>query len=450
MDVRLVCLFCVLLLSRAKAIVKFHVAPMQAYTNQHLRHFYSMLHPSAWLWTEMEKTEDLLRSDDAFERRLSETSVCNNPCVLQLGGNNLKELQTCIHMVSSTYQHYDEINLNCGCPSVETGGSQYGAALMKDPILTRNLLASMREETKRSSSSSSSSSSKNHIIPISVKIRIAAHDTFNPNQEESYHDFINFVKQITNFDDDDNPQQNGMHVIVHARAAILSGLSPSKNRSAPPLKHSFVHQLAQDMPNLRITLNGGISSLNQLEAAIKQSQTANSPIDGIMAGRWLLRYPLDLLDIHHFMNQYDANLQTFNDNYCQNQPSLAQEKAAAILSYGEYAYQQLKQGVYSKSDILSPLCLVAFQLQEQMSILDDKFDSLDDTEDISKLRIEDDCMDVLQVALYDAVTSAIENDDMNRRKKSDDNKSVKAVLKAFQRALGKKVFNKLKKNRNEI
>ena len=150
------------------------------------------------------------------------------------------------------------------------------------------------------------------------------------------------------------------------------------------------------------------------------------------------------------MNQYDCNLQTFNADYSQNQRSLAQEKAAAIVSYGEYANQQLKEGVYSKSDILSPLCLVAFQLQEQMSILDDKFDSLYDTEYLSKLQIEDDCMDLLQVALYDAVTIAIENDEMTTRKISDDTKSVKAVIKVFQRTLGKKVFNKLKKNRNEI
>ena len=442
MNVAFQCFFHLLFIARVQAIVKFHVAPMQAYTNQHLRYFYSMLHPSAWLWTEMEKTQDLLRSDDAFERRLSETNVCSNPCVLQLGGSNVKELQTCIKKVASTYQHYDEINLNCGCPSVETGGSQYGASLMKDPILTRNLIASMIEATNRSSHHN------NDIIPVSVKIRIAAHETFDPDQEESYHDLINFVQQITDFDE--NQQQYGMHIIVHARSAILSGLSPSKNRSAPPLKHSFVHQLAQDMPNLRITLNGGISSLSQLEAAIKQSQTANSPIDGIMSGRWLLRYPLDLLNINHFMNQYDCNLQTFNADYSQNQRSLAQEKAAAIVSYGEYANQQLKEGVYSKSDILSPLCLVAFQLQEQMSILDDKFDSLYDTEYLSKLQIEDDCMDLLQVALYDAVTIAIENDEMTTRKISDDTKSVKAVIKVFQRTLGKKVFNKLKKNRNEI
>lgn len=394
--------------------VKFHVAPMQAYTNQHLRYFYGTLNPSAWLWTEMEKTQDLLKSHDASARRLIHWNDNNtNKCVLQLGGNNVTELIQCVQRASE--YSYDEINLNCGCPSVETGGADYGAALMKDPTLTKHLLSSMHKEAKG--------------IPISVKIRIAAHDSYEEEREESYEHLLDFVKQIS------DQQTSSMHVVVHARSAILSGFSICKNRSIPPLKHNFVHKLSKDLPHHRISLNGGISSLDQLDLVLNEKDTN---INGVMAGRWLLRRPLDLLDIYQYMHHENTNLHSFQANYKKKFKALVNEKVDAILKYGEYAAAKLREGVYSKSDILMPLCLVAFQLQDDVRTMEEG-DVYDDA--------QEEALDILRDALSRGMASAIGDElDMNKR----DEITMRSITKTLKRVLGTKVFNKIRRNRNEI
>ena len=223
-----------------KKLLALHAAPMQAYTNRFLRYFYRLLSPDCYLWTEMEKLEDLLVSEDACSRRLS-FHPREHPLVLQLGGNSPSQLQAA--MAASRSYTYDEINLNVGCPSIETGGANYGAALMTQPKLVSELMDVMRKGAHQDTK-------------ISIKCRIGVHDKLNDNAlppvdtYETLHSFISTVTSTGSVD----------HVIVHARSAILGGLSSVKNRQVPPLRHDFVHQLARDFSSLTqgVTLNGGI------------------------------------------------------------------------------------------------------------------------------------------------------------------------------------------------
>ena len=193
----------------ATEALHFHVAPMQCYTNRHLRFLLRRLNEDVVLWTEMEKASDLLSSDEAMDRRLRHDEV-EHPLVLQLGGGDAKELARATRLAVTRYL-FDEVNLNCGCPSIETGGAAYGASLMRRPSHTRSLLEAVAEACD---------------LPVSLKCRIAAHEGLNADSSlptERYEDLHRFVEEVSS---------TGAisHVVVHARAAILSGLSPRANR----------------------------------------------------------------------------------------------------------------------------------------------------------------------------------------------------------------------------
>ena len=128
---------------------RFHVAPMQAYTNRHMRRLCWLLSKRAVLWTEMEKASDLLASAAAAERRLRHPAA--ERCVLQLGGSDIPSLQDACRLANA--YGFDEVNLNCGCPSVETGGADYGAALMLDPARTAEILGAMADVSVRDADS---------------------------------------------------------------------------------------------------------------------------------------------------------------------------------------------------------------------------------------------------------------------------------------------------------
>ena len=198
--------------------LSLHAAPMQAYTNRFLRYFYRLLSADTQLWTEMEKLEDLLESQDACSRRLTFHPL-EHPLVLQLGGNSPSQLRAVIS-ASRPYQ-YDEINLNVGCPSIETGGANYGAALMTQPKLVVELLDMIRKETDPQTR-------------VSIKCRIGVHDklidqaTPPTDTYDTLHSFISTVTSTGSVD----------HVIVHARSAILGG-NPLLPSPLPPLSFTL-------------------------------------------------------------------------------------------------------------------------------------------------------------------------------------------------------------------
>ncbi|MBU6271645.1 MAG: tRNA dihydrouridine(20/20a) synthase DusA [Betaproteobacteria bacterium] len=270
---------------------RFCVAPMLDWTDRHCRGFHRSLSAHARLYTEMITTGALIHGD---ADRLLAFDPAEHPVALQLGGSEPDELARCARLAER--HGYDEINLNCGCPSERVQRGAFGACLMAEPALVRDCVAAMRDAVS---------------VPVTVKHRIGI------DREESY-DFVrDFVGEVA---------RGGVRVfIVHARNAWLKGLSPRQNREVPPLRPAFVHRLKRDFPELRFVLNGGIASLSEALAPLAVPGCADGPaLDGVMLGReaygnpWLLAgvdpaffgKPAPLADRHAAARQLAAQART--------------------------------------------------------------------------------------------------------------------------------------------
>jgi tRNA-dihydrouridine synthase A len=309
---------------------------MQCYTNTHLRVLLRALSAKAVLWTEMEKSADLLRSDKACSARLAHTPE-EHPLVLQLGGSDTEQMAQAARRAGSFA--FDEVNINCGCPAIDSGGADYGASLMRDPALTRRLVESVAEASG---------------LPTSVKCRLgvlerAARDGEPSAQDVSYERLRAWVEAVSG-------SGAASHVVVHARAAVLAGLSPVQNRCIPPLNPGWVLRLAREMPELRITLNGGLGDMQAVRHIAAASGASCGRLDGVMAGRWLLRRPLDLWEV-------DADA-AVRDAPGRERVRLARSRAQALSSYCAHAESCLARGTASLSQVVPPLLLVAEQLLE--------------------------------------------------------------------------------------
>ena len=198
---------------------QFHVAPLQGYTDHHLRYLYRLLSSEAVLWSEMLKPQDLLESNPRRQQLLLTRGrelelAAGAPCVLQLGDNDAERLVQSAAM--GIYHGYTSIDLNVGCPSAKTDAN-FGCSLMTDGgLLVANLVDRLAEATQGE-------------IPVSVKCRVGVHETSERVTEDNYNDLYSFVSRVT---------KSGAvkDVVVHARSGILQGLSPSKNRQVPPLR----------------------------------------------------------------------------------------------------------------------------------------------------------------------------------------------------------------------
>ncbi|AGF48925.1 tRNA dihydrouridine(20/20a) synthase DusA [Candidatus Kinetoplastidibacterium galati] len=237
---------------------KFCVAPMLGVTNRHCRFLYRCLNPHIRLYTEMITTATLMRSKDIFSRHLV-FDESQHPIALQLGGNDPVDLAKSALIGEKC--GYDEININCGCPSNRVLNGSFGAHLMKDVNLVVDCLKAIMDSVS---------------IPVSIKHRIGI------DYADSYQFVRDFVGRI---------YDAGCNVfIVHARNAVLNGLSPKKNRDIPPLKYDYVYNLKKDFPDAVIVLNGGICNINSI------IDTENF-VDGFMIGRCIMSNPLFLLEI---------------------------------------------------------------------------------------------------------------------------------------------------------
>jgi tRNA-dihydrouridine synthase A len=230
------------------------VAPMMDWTDRHCRFFHRLIAPRTRLYTEMITTGALLHGD--VPRHL-DFDAHEHPLALQLGGSEPADLAHCARLAERW--GYDEVNLNCGCPSPRVQRGSFGACLMAEPMLVRDCVRAMRDAVA---------------LPITVKHRIGL------DRIESY-DFVrDFVGTVG---------EGGCSVfIVHARNAWLHGLSPKGNREVPPLRHDTVAQLKRDFPQWTFVLNGGLTQTDQLARELTR-------VDGAMIGRaayhdpWRLR-----------------------------------------------------------------------------------------------------------------------------------------------------------------
>jgi tRNA-dihydrouridine synthase A len=233
---------------------RLSVAPMMDWTDRHCRFFHRLITRHARLYTEMVSTGALVHGD---VRRHLDYHASEHPLALQLGGNDPAELAHCARLAQAW--GYDEINLNCGCPSDRVQRGAFGACLMAEPQRVADGVKAMRDACT---------------LPVTVKHRIGI------DRIERY-DFVrDFVGTVA---------EAGCEVfIVHARNAWLDGLSPKDNRDIPPLRYGMVHHLKQDFPGLRIVLNGGIAG----DAAIREQL---QHVDGVMVGREAYHHPWSML-----------------------------------------------------------------------------------------------------------------------------------------------------------
>lgn len=230
------------------------VAPMMDWTDRHCRHFHRMISRNTLLYTEMVTTGALIYGDK--ERHLA-YNQSEHPIALQLGGSNPQELAECAKMAQD--YGYDEVNLNVGCPSDRVQNNMIGACLMGHPQLVAECIDKMQQAVE---------------IPVTVKHRLGIDDL---DSDELLHSFVDTV------------QQTGCKTfIVHARKAILSGLSPKQNRDVPPLQYERVYKVKQAFEHLEIIINGGVKSM-------AEAQTHLQHIDGVMIGREAYHNPYVIL-----------------------------------------------------------------------------------------------------------------------------------------------------------
>lgn len=239
---------------------RISIAPMMDWTDRHCRTFHRLLTKHTRLYTEMITTGALLHGD---QPRHLDFNNEEHPVALQLGGSEPADLAACAKL--GALWGYDEINLNCGCPSERVQRGSFGACLMAEPKLVADCVKAMVDTV---------------LIPVTVKHRIGI------DKSESY-DFVrDFVGTVA---------EAGCAVfIVHARNAILKGLSPKQNREVPPLKYEYVYQLKRDFPSLAIVLNGGVRTSIEIQQHLLH-------VDGVMVGReayqnpyWLATFDRDI------------------------------------------------------------------------------------------------------------------------------------------------------------
>ena len=243
---------------------KVSVAPMMDCTDRHERYFLRLISKNTLLYTEMIVDEAISRGN---KKKLLEFNINEKPVALQIGGSSPKLLAEASKIGEDF--GYDEINLNLGCPSKKVEKNKFGACLMKEPNLVADCLSKMQASTK---------------LPVTIKTRIGYDDV---EDYENFHNFISILKStgIKTF-------------IIHARKAMLGKFTPKQNLNIPPLKYDYVYNLKNDFPDEEIIINGGITSVEEINDHLKK-------IDGVMIGRAAYHTPYLLADIEKeiFKNQ---------------------------------------------------------------------------------------------------------------------------------------------------
>lgn len=236
---------------------RFCIAPMLDWTTRHQRYFMRLITKEALLYTEMITTGALIHGDR--DRHLNYNEA-EHPVALQLGGSDPKAMAQCAKMAED--YGYDEVNINVGCPSERVQKGAFGACLMLEPELIAECIGEMKVAT-------------NH-IPITVKNRIGVDD------HDSYSELTHFVDTIASAGCDT--------FIIHARKALLKGLSPKQNREIPPLSYPTVYRLKKDFPQIEFILNGGVKTVEESKEHLKL-------VDGVMLGREAYHNPYVMIEV---------------------------------------------------------------------------------------------------------------------------------------------------------
>ena len=236
---------------------RLSVAPMLDWTDRHYRYMARQISQHTWLYTEMIHASAIIYGDEA---RFLDKNECEHPIALQLGGSDPTQLAQAAKKVAQF--DYDEINLNCGCPSPRVQKGAFGACLMNHVSLVADCLNAMQNAAPD--------------CVVTIKHRIGI------DKQTDYQILADFVGTLRD-------KTSCRTFIVHARNAWLEGLSPKENRDIPPLKYDYVYRLKREFPNLEIIINGGI----QTNAAIAEHL---NHVDGVMVGREAYHNPMIMRD----------------------------------------------------------------------------------------------------------------------------------------------------------
>ena len=269
------------------------IAPMMDHTDKHFRYFMRLLSKHILLYTEMITTGALIHGD---RKRFLDFNEIEHPIAIQLGGSDPKDLAECAKIAEDT--GFDEVNLNIGCPSDRVQNGQFGACLMANAELVADCIDKIQSQIK---------------IPVTVKTRIGIDD------QDSYDFLKHFISVVSSA---------GCHIFnIHARKAILSGLSPKENREIPPLNYERVYQIKKQFPLLSIIINGGITELSQMRKHLEI-------VDGVMIGRMAYQNPYTLAKV---------------DQCIFGESIKIQSRKEIFENYNQYVGMQVKSGVNPKS-----------------------------------------------------------------------------------------------------
>jgi tRNA-dihydrouridine synthase A len=263
------------------------VAPMMDWTDRHCRYFLRLLNRDVRLYTEMIAAAALVYGD---EQRLLRFHPAEHPVALQLGGSDPDMMAAAASQGAAA--GYDEININVGCPSDKVQSGQFGACLMASPDKVAACVRAMQAATD---------------VPVTVKTRIGI------DNRDSYHFLLGFIEAVAG--------AGCTTFIVHARKAILEGLSPKDNRQVPPLDYERVYRLKRERPELEIVLNGGVTTTAQ---ALNHLQH----VDGVMIGRQAYQDPWFLVELAHAVGRVERAAPTRRAVVEQMRPYIEQELAS--------------------------------------------------------------------------------------------------------------------------
>ena len=267
---------------------KASIAPMMQYTDMHDRYLLRLISKKVFLYTEMVTTGAILYGKCFHQLEFNKEE---HPVAIQLGGSDVDDLVKSAKIAED--YGYDEINLNVGCPSDRVQKGRFGACLMLEPEHVAECLNAMQTNVK---------------VPVTIKCRLGV------DHHEDYEFLYNFVNIV---------QDAGIkHFIIHARNGILKGLSPRQNRHIPPLKYDYVYQLKKDFPDLNITINGGIKTIDECKDHLKY-------VDGVMIGRAAYENPFLIKDIDTELYGIESNINS---------------KKSILNQYLDYVEDKLQEG----------------------------------------------------------------------------------------------------------
>jgi len=259
-------------------MARISIAPMVDITDRHFRYFCRLLTKKSMLYTEMITSNAIIYGD---RNKLLDFDPIEKPITLQIAGCNAKEIAEAVKIAEDW--DYDEINLNVGCPSDRVSGNDMGATLMAYPEQVAEIVQAMQRETKKT---------------VTVKHRIGIDgtnilpDSLSKVVFDKYEDLEDFVKILS--------QEGIKHFIIHARIAILAGLSPKENREVPPLRYEDVYKIKETFPNLFIEINGGIRTIEAIREHLNY-------VDGVMLGRVAYENSFLLTQVDQFVEGGKVN-----------------------------------------------------------------------------------------------------------------------------------------------